>query len=226
MATVAQITANRLNAQRSTGPRTEAGKAVSRFNALSHGLEARSRVIPGEDPAELETLAADYRAQFNPVGPLEDYLVDTLVSADWNRRRYTRAETHFATMLMKLDPDPPAPGDPVTLAGAFDADVTGAKVLQALIRRLDAAQRTYFRALAELRRTQKTRAAQEQEEPGEAGDTTPAPGPRSLAPSSTSPGEIGFVPPIPHVPPVPPTSHRTEAPRPRLGAEPPQGGQY
>ena len=177
MATVAQITANRLNAQRSTGPRTEAGKAASRFNALSHGLEARSRVIPGEDPAELETLAADYRTQFNPVGPLEDYLVDTLVSADWNRRRYTRAETHLTRILMNLDPDPSDPDDPAKFAAAFCEDVTGAKILQSVCRRLDAAQRTYFRALAELRRAQKTRAAQDQEEPDQP--------------------EIGFVPEIP-----------------------------
>ena len=75
MASVAQLTANRANAQRSTGPRSEEGKAVSRFNALTYGIEARSRVIPGEGPAEPETLAGDYHRQFNPTGPLEDYLV-------------------------------------------------------------------------------------------------------------------------------------------------------
>ena len=34
MATTLQIEANRRNAQNSTGPRTDQGKAVSRFNAL------------------------------------------------------------------------------------------------------------------------------------------------------------------------------------------------
>ena len=48
MATLAQIHANRLNAQSSTGPRSDQGKAASRFNALKHGIEARSLVIPGE----------------------------------------------------------------------------------------------------------------------------------------------------------------------------------
>jgi hypothetical protein len=82
MASLAQLNANRLNAQRSTGPRTDAGKAATRFNALKHGIEARSLVIPGEDPAELEALALDYRTQFHPEGPLERFLVDTLIRAD------------------------------------------------------------------------------------------------------------------------------------------------
>ena len=38
MATAKQIAANRRNAQRSTGPRTAAGRSVSSRNALRHGL--------------------------------------------------------------------------------------------------------------------------------------------------------------------------------------------
>jgi len=95
MASLAQLTANRLNAQRSTGPRTEAGKAVSRFNALIYGVDAQSLVLPGEDPAALEALALEYHRSFNPSGPLEDYLVQNLVQADWSRRRYSRIEAQF-----------------------------------------------------------------------------------------------------------------------------------
>ena len=53
MATEKQIQANRNNAKKSTGPRTEQGKAASSQNALKHGLLARDAVLPGEDPAEL-----------------------------------------------------------------------------------------------------------------------------------------------------------------------------
>jgi len=38
MATEAQTNANRQNSRKSTGPRTEAGKNIARFNALRHGL--------------------------------------------------------------------------------------------------------------------------------------------------------------------------------------------
>src|SRR5258705_4876087 len=41
-----KIEANRRNARRSTGPRTERGKRNSRFNALTLGLFAKHVVIP------------------------------------------------------------------------------------------------------------------------------------------------------------------------------------
>ena len=58
MAIAAQIEANRLNAQRSTGPKTERGKARARRNAITHGMTARiiMPVLPQEDPKELEAL--------------------------------------------------------------------------------------------------------------------------------------------------------------------------
>jgi hypothetical protein len=48
MATDKQIQANRVNAQRSTGPKTEAGKARSRVNSWKHGLTAKMLIIVGE----------------------------------------------------------------------------------------------------------------------------------------------------------------------------------
>src|SRR6266436_2439132 len=56
MPTEAQINANRLNAQKSTGPITPEGKARSSLNALKSGIDAWSHIIPGEDPAEVECL--------------------------------------------------------------------------------------------------------------------------------------------------------------------------
>ena len=205
MTSVAQLNANRLNAQRSTGPRTEAGKAASRFNALTYGLEARSRVVPGEDPAQLESLAAAYHGQFNPVGPLEDFLVETIVQADWNRRRYTRVEAQLYRALMAAAQrrlDAPADPDPLSeLAAVFGDDVTGAKILQSAFRQLASAERSYFRALTALRRAQKERRAEERAEEAEAAPavTLAPPRPQALAASAaaTQPAPIGFVLPNP-----------------------------
>jgi hypothetical protein len=47
VASDAQIRANRLNAQRSTGPQTENGKRAVRYNALKHGLLAEASLLPG-----------------------------------------------------------------------------------------------------------------------------------------------------------------------------------
>jgi len=52
MTTEARIHANRLNAQKSTGPTTPQGKAVVSQNALKHGLSARHDVITTESQAD------------------------------------------------------------------------------------------------------------------------------------------------------------------------------
>jgi hypothetical protein len=104
MATPAQINANRLNARKSTGPRSDEGKAASRFNALKHAASARSMVIPGEDETTLAELAAAWHEQFEPVGPEETLLVEKIVAADWMQRRMSRLEAEvFNTLIAQLD---------------------------------------------------------------------------------------------------------------------------
>ncbi|MGA8626279.1 MAG: hypothetical protein WB686_16300, partial [Pseudolabrys sp.] len=67
MTTVKQIEANRLNALRSTGPRTEDGKQRSRCNAIRHGLTAETVIVGLEDIEDYEafeaTIIADYDAR-------------------------------------------------------------------------------------------------------------------------------------------------------------------
>ena len=46
-----KLQANRANAKRSTGPRTEAGKAASCRNALKHGILSRSVDLPNASAA-------------------------------------------------------------------------------------------------------------------------------------------------------------------------------
>ena len=95
MSTQLQIQANRKNARKSTGPRSAEGKTKSRFNALKSGLHAGSQVIPGEDVAELEALAASYREEFQPETPQDTVLVDSLIAADWRLRRLHKIEAQL-----------------------------------------------------------------------------------------------------------------------------------
>jgi len=92
MATTAQTEANRLNAQKSTGPRSEEGKASSRFNAFKHGAYARERIIPGEDEADLTRLGERYFIELRPDGVVEVRLVYTLIRCDWEMCRVPRLE--------------------------------------------------------------------------------------------------------------------------------------
>jgi hypothetical protein len=150
MATLAQIAANRLNAMKSSGPRTEEGKASSRMNALRHGIDARLVVIPGEDPEELVDLGRDYRHQFRPNGPEQEFLVETLVNADWLRRRYMRLEAEITNQaLAEMEPC----ANP--LGAIYLSDNPAARALDRVRRHYDAAQRawlTAYKHLEQLRR--------------------------------------------------------------------------
>src|SRR5438045_3231911 len=54
-----KLAANRANAAKSTGPRTDAGKRASSLNAVAHGLTAHTALLPGEDAVELEALSRE-----------------------------------------------------------------------------------------------------------------------------------------------------------------------
>ena len=92
MASDKQIAANRLNAQKCTGPKTAAGRAICSQNALKTGLDAKSEVIRTENRADYEALTAEYYVRFHPIVPEERSLVDTLITSEWLRRRYVRAD--------------------------------------------------------------------------------------------------------------------------------------
>src|ERR1019366_3152697 len=82
-----QIEANRLNAQRSTGPRTPAGKARVSSNALKHGLTGREVVLPNENPDDFEFFRADLLSSLDPQGELEGALAEKIVADFWRLRR-------------------------------------------------------------------------------------------------------------------------------------------
>ena len=65
MTSYRQIEANRRNALKSTGPKTEAGKHSSRCNAVRHGLTAETVIGALEDAEDAfeAAIIADYDAQ-------------------------------------------------------------------------------------------------------------------------------------------------------------------
>jgi hypothetical protein len=93
MASEAQIAANRRNAARSTGPRTDEGKARVAQNGLKHGLCAGDPVLPWEDRAEFEALVADLTARLQPANEIELALLAQYADAMWRRQRCPTLET-------------------------------------------------------------------------------------------------------------------------------------
>ena len=91
-----KIAANRANAQKSTGPKTPAGRQASKMNALKHGILSRETVVRGrclqEDEREFADLHQRLWEDLMPAGPLEEMLVDRIVTAHWRLRRALKAE--------------------------------------------------------------------------------------------------------------------------------------
>jgi hypothetical protein len=93
---IEQVEANRANARKSTGPRTAWGKANSRWNALRRGVLAREVVLQGETDGEQMSEFQGVHRQFwehlEPVGPVEEVLVERMVTAYWRLHRVLVAE--------------------------------------------------------------------------------------------------------------------------------------
>jgi len=95
MGTPAQNAANRHNAKKSTGPRTAAGKARSRMNAVKWGLSSLSGLLllPGESQQELEAFEEALRADMEPVGAREELFFMEATGCGWRLRRALRIES-------------------------------------------------------------------------------------------------------------------------------------
>ena len=92
MTSAKKAEANRRNALKSTGPKTPEGKTAVRLNALTHGLRSEEILLPGEDEETFRELSDRLRAELQPVGALENLLVDRIVAAYWRLRRLGRVE--------------------------------------------------------------------------------------------------------------------------------------
>ena len=100
----AKLTANRANAQLSSGPRTAAGKAVSSMNAVKTGLTGRTVLLPSDDAEAYRNHLAAYEKEFKPVGLREFELVQSLADIQWRLQRipglemaiYARGREEFA----------------------------------------------------------------------------------------------------------------------------------
>jgi hypothetical protein len=150
MPSEAQLRANRANALKSTGPRSVEGKAVSRFNALKHGMDAASVVLPGEDPAAYEAMVSSYEEELQPATPSERFHVDTIIQANWQKQRLLRAQAELYRDVMRQS-------GCRTLAAALQAETPAGKVLNRVQRQLAAAERDWHRANRELRRLREER---------------------------------------------------------------------
>src|SRR5205823_5424244 len=156
MSSEQQIEANRLNAQKSTGPSTPEGRAAVSLNGLKYGLYAKTLILPGEEPAEFDALLDRFHAEYQPATPTEEAFVSQIVMATWRRARIQRMEVAFyqsehKTLLehykwfAELD-------ETGRLARIAERDVAAKSVLDSFSRQEARLERAIKSAVHELRR--------------------------------------------------------------------------
>jgi len=100
-----QLQANRENALKSTGPKTEEGKKTSSRNAITHGLHATDIVINSphlkEDQSLYDGLVESLFDELKPVGVLQEHLVMKITNCLWRYRRSINAESATINKQLK-----------------------------------------------------------------------------------------------------------------------------
>jgi hypothetical protein len=165
MATERQIEANRLNAQKSSGPRTPEGKANVSMNSLRHGMRARAVVLRTENEGRFHQLCDELEAEWQPQTPTEMALLEKMAVAQWKLVRAERRET----IIRDVYPDEKQEA-----------------MLEPLAKFQERFERAFFRALRELEKLQKIR-RQTAAPPAKEAPSAPAPEPgRPTGPSQPS----------------------------------------
>ena len=96
--------ANRRNSLKSTGPRTAEGKDKSRHNAVTHGLTARSGLLPGEDADEFGALQQLMIDRFKPANDDELTLVERIAIDIWTSDRAAQAGSRRLAERLRHEP--------------------------------------------------------------------------------------------------------------------------
>jgi hypothetical protein len=93
---------NRQNAKKSTGPKSEAGKAISRLNGLKNGTRAivinlshapGIALLTDDDTAEYQAMVAEYQRTLAPRNRLEAGIIQRIIDAQWRLLRNSRLQS-------------------------------------------------------------------------------------------------------------------------------------
>jgi hypothetical protein len=90
-----QLAANRRNAQRSTGPRTEEGKKVSALNARRHNLTGQVTAMTDADRIMHDAFSAAMVESLAPEGAMETQLAQRIATDSWRLNRISAVEDNL-----------------------------------------------------------------------------------------------------------------------------------
>ena len=122
-----RLDAARHNSQRSTGPRSEAGKERMKMNALKHGCDAAPeneaavmRAL-GEDPERYAALQRELATAYGPGDAFWDHQVADLGKLYWRRNRIERMETGLMRRALQAEEERQRARRDQIAAATFDA---------------------------------------------------------------------------------------------------------
>ena len=159
--TAARMTANRANAQHSTGPQDT---ARTRFNGVQHGLTSRQTVIPGESQQEYDEFREEFLSDLNPQSAIERTLADRAIAAAWRLKRFQGVESAFfndrVSAFLNDNPD----ADPAAAMANLFIDPVETKKMSLFLRYQTTVQREYDKSISEFKKAKAEREKQQFEQ--------------------------------------------------------------
>ena len=165
--TAAELTErNRNNAQHSTGPRTEEGKAASSQNARKHGLSGKLILKSKAESDRYQKRIAEVARYYKLNNPLASATVEALVTAEFRRAQAFAAEQDVLVQLKlqvidELEDGAPDPSDEELDGLARLKDAATTKLLPQLNRHYNAADRAWhkhYKILTEMKAAEEAQA--------------------------------------------------------------------
>ena len=165
MTSAKQIAANRENAKKSTGPKTDATKELTKMNALRHGMTGQVNLMPEEDREAHDKFCAAIVESLAPEGALEIQFAQSIAEDNWRANRGRAIETN----MFAIAPSHSATGQPqidaaITAAQAFSGDPKSFQLLSLYMQRTNRDMQKSLDRLTLLQSGRKARQQQDLEE--------------------------------------------------------------
>ena len=172
----ARLSANRANAQLSTGPTSETGKTKSSLNAVKTGLTGRTVLLHFDDAEAYRQHIAAYEKEYQPIGLRECELVQSLADTQWRLNRipglemaiYAQGRIEFAGAFNEHHPDLRASMVELQTHINYEKQLRNLQLQEARL------ARRYEKEASELRNLQKERKAREEKTAAAAKTAQPA----------------------------------------------------
>jgi hypothetical protein len=199
MASAKQRAANRANAQKSTGPRTEPGKRISRLNSTVHGLSGHAVLKTPQEDATYRAYYHRLMPDLSPANAIEQDFAERIVYDSWRVHRASAIESNlYALAEAAFDTGNPDRDDALNDAHTFQLNDKTINLLSLYQQRL---QRGIHRDLDMLRKMQKERRAADllaaKQPPKSALQLVDKPAPQPTIGSVCPPPPSDSVPPLP-----------------------------